>query len=44
MTHAVITGDFIHSTKMKAMHRSWLFGHVADALKVWNKDFEIKKE
>jgi hypothetical protein len=44
MKKAVITGDLIQSTKMPNEGREWLFQCIAQALKKWNKDYEMKSE
>ena len=44
MIHAIITGDVIHSTKMNALHRDWLFKRITSALKQWDKDFGMRSE
>lgn len=44
MVKAIITGDIIHSTRMTVEQRGWLFNQIADALKIWNKDFGMKSE
>ena len=42
--YAVITGDVIHSTKLPAEQRQWLFSEIQKNLKGWNKDFKMKSE
>jgi hypothetical protein len=44
MLGAIITGDIVHSTRMTASQRNWLFKQISLALYQWDKDFRTKSE
>ncbi|HNW91037.1 MAG TPA: hypothetical protein PKN48_15365 [Bacteroidales bacterium] len=44
MKKAVITGDIIQSGKLKPEEKEWLIKNIKSALKIWNKDFQMKSE
>ncbi|MES2616363.1 MAG: hypothetical protein V4613_00705 [Bacteroidota bacterium] len=44
MNKAVITGDIIQSTKLRVEGRTLLTNSLKDALKLWDKDFNMKSE
>ncbi|MCA6424000.1 MAG: hypothetical protein IM571_12980 [Chitinophagaceae bacterium] len=44
MRKAVITGDIIHSTQINAEQRNILFERIANALKQWDNDFNMRSE
>jgi len=44
MIQAIITGDLIHSTRLRVEDREWLFEEITQALKIWDKDFGTRSE
>jgi hypothetical protein len=44
MNKAVITADIIHSTRMVAENKQWLYNAIANALQVISDDFKIESE
>jgi hypothetical protein len=44
MIQAIITGDLIHSTRLKVEDREWLFEEITQALEIWDKDFGTRSE
>jgi hypothetical protein len=44
MIKGVITGDIIESGKLKPEEKEWLAKTLKKALKVWDKDFQMKSE
>lgn len=41
---AVITGDIIHSSRIRTEHKVLLYDSISDALRTWDKDFKMKSE
>ena len=44
MLNAIITGDIIHSTKLDVKFRTVLFERISNALKQWDKQFNMRSE
>jgi hypothetical protein len=44
MNKAVITADIIHSSRVSAMHKQWLYQSITGALRLYDSDFGMKSE